>query len=635
MTEQTLKFETEVGKILHIVATALYRDRQIFLRELISNASDACDRLRYLAITNPELTADDPEFNVTISVDKEAGTLTIADNGIGMNRDAMIADLGTIARSGSSAFLESLSGDNGKDVGLIGQFGVGFYSCFMVSDNVEVVSLRAGEDQAWRWASNGEGEFTIGEVEKEGRGTRITLHLKEDASEFLEPIRLRTIVGTYSDHIQLPIKMATTEDGEAETVNQASALWTRPRADITPEQYTEFFRHVAHAFDEPWHTIHWRAEGRIEYTGLLFIPQTPPMDLFAPERKHGIKLYVKRVFITDDCEGLAPGWMRFVRGLIDSEDLPLNVSRDLLQNNPLLTQIRKALVNRVLGELDTRAEKSPEEYATFWGSFGSVFKEGLYEDYEHRDRLLKLVRFASTTADGEPGTADALVSLDDYVGRMKEGQNAIYYISGEELAAVKKSPQLEGFRAKGIEVLLMTDPVDEFWLPAIGEFEGKPFRSATRAGADLGAIKGDGKDSSDSDDDKEGAKDHPGLDSLIVMIKLELGDEIKDVRASERLTDSPVCLVSDEGDIDIRLEQLLRQHNKLEEKVSRVLEINPTHPLITALTGIIGDDGAGTKVTEAAWLLLDQARILEGETLPDPNAFVRRLATLMAEGIKG
>lgn len=635
MTEQTLNFETDVGKILHIVATALYRDRQIFLRELISNASDACDKLRYLAITDPELTAGDPDFGVEISIDKDAGTLTIADNGIGMNRDALIADLGTIARSGSTAFLKEMSGDSGKDMALIGQFGVGFYSCYMVADTVEVVSLRAGEDQAWRWSSDGQGQFTIGETEKEGRGTRITLHLKEDASEFLEPIRLRTIVAAYSDHIPLPIRMAMTEDGEAESVNQASALWTRPRADITDQQYTEFYRHVAHAFDEPWHTIHWRAEGRIEYTGLLFIPRTPPMDIFAPERKHGIKLYVKRVFITDDCDGLAPGWLRFLRGLIDSEDLPLNVSREMLQNNPMLTQIRSALVNRVLGELETRAEKSPEEYAAFWDSFGAVLKEGLYEDFENRTRLLKLVRFASTASGGEADGADALVSLDDYIGRMKDGQTAIYYISGEELATVTKSPQLEGFRAKGVEVLLMTDPVDEFWLPAIGEYEGKPFRSATRAGADLGAIKGDTGEDTGSDGDKDEAKDRPGLDSLIVMVKLELGDAVKDVRASERLTDSPVCLVSDEGDIDIRLERLLRQHNKLEEKVTRVLEINPTHPLIAALAEIVGDDGAGTKITDAAWLLLDQARILEGEALPDPGAFVRRLATLMAERLKG
>ena len=629
MAEETLRFETEVGKILNIVAKSLYSDREIFLRELISNASDACDRLRYLAITNPELIKDDPEFRLTLSADKKAKTLTVADNGVGMNREALIEDLGTIARSGSTAFFEQLTGDDQKDMALIGQFGVGFYSTFMVADKIEVTSLRAGEDQAWRWTSDGAGEFTIAEAEKDSRGTEIRIFLKKDAAEFLESPRLRHIVSTYSDHISLPIQIV--EDGEATTINKASALWTRAKKDITDEQYTEFYRDVGKVFDEPWLTLHWRAEGTIEYTGLLFIPSQRPMDIFAPERDQHIKLYVRKVFITDDCEGLSPRWLRFLRGLVDSEDLPLNVSREMLQNNATLARIRTALIRRVLGDLKKKAEKKPEEYATFWENFGPVLKEGLYEDMDHREALLALTRFRSTSEDG-------LVDLPGYIARMKEGQGAIYYITGDELGALAKSPQLEGFRARGIEVLLMTDPVDEFWLPAIGEFDGKPFKSATRAGADLSAI-GKDKDAKDGDDAKDSGDDKPetppGVDALIAMVKLELGEAVKDVRVSDRLTDSPVCLVSDEGDIDIRLARLLKANNQLDETIPRVLEINPTHPLVTALAGIVGADGAGTKLGDAAWLLLDQARILEGETLPDPTAFVRRMSAVMSKGLGG
>jgi molecular chaperone HtpG len=624
MAEETLSFETEVGKILQIVANSLYSDRRIFLRELISNASDACDRLRYLAITNPELTADEPEFRVEISVDAKKRLLVIEDNGIGMNREALVEDLGTIARSGSSAFLERMTGEDRKDMALIGQFGVGFYSCFMVADRVEVLSRRAGEDAAWRWTSDGRGQFTVGEAEKGGRGTRIALHLKKDAAEFLEPARLRRVVATYSDHISLPIMLR--EGEKKETVNRASALWTRPRGEIADEQYTEFYRHVGHAFDEPWLTIHWRAEGKIEYTGLLFVPTMRPLDIFSSERRHKVKLYVRRVFITDDCEDLVPPWLRFLNGLIDSEDLPLNVSRELLQHNPTLTRIRSALVRRVLGELGKKADKAADEYATFWDNFGAVLKEGLYEDPEHREDLLKLVRFRSTAGED-------LVGLDAYVERMKEGQDAIYYITGDEIEALQRSPQLEGFRARGVEVLMMTDPVDEFWLPAIGSYREKPFKSATRAGADLGGIRS--ADAGDKDAEKKDAEmERPkGLDALIAMVRLELGEAVKDVRVSERLTDSAVCLVAEEGDMDIHLERLLRQRKQLDHGVARVLEVNPAHPLIAALAGIVGEDGAGGRLNDAAWLLLDQARILEGEALPDPAAFSRRLAELMTKSL--
>ena len=484
MAEEKLSFQTEVSRLLRIVANSLYSEKRIFLRELISNASDACDRLRYEAITEPGLTEDDPEFRVRIELDPAARTISVADNGIGMNREALIADLGTIARSGTSAYLEQMPGDSAKDVALIGQFGVGFYSAFMVADRVEVVSRRAGEAEAWRWASEGLGEFTVGEDERDGRGTTVTLHIRDGEDEFLQPAALRGIVKTYSDHIALPILLV--EGGDEETVNEASALWARPRTEITEDQYAEFYRHVGHAFDAPWMTIHWRAEGMHEFTTLVFIPSQRPFDLFNPERKHAVKLFVKRVFVTDDCAELVPQWLRFLRGLVDSEDLPLNISREMLQNNPLLARMRTAIVRRVLGELSKKAGAEPVAYAEFWENFGPVLKEGIYEDEANREEILKLARFHSTAGDGPVG-------LDAYVERMKEGQEAIYYIAGEELDSVRRSPQLEGFRARGIEVLLMTDPVDEFWIPAVGTYADKAFKSATRAGAGSRRYRGRGR----------------------------------------------------------------------------------------------------------------------------------------------
>jgi len=622
MAEEKLRFETEVSRLLHIVANSLYSQKEIFLRELISNASDACDRLRYEALTQPDLIADEPDFRVRISVDKDARVLEVADNGIGMNRDALISDLGTIARSGTSAYLEEHGEDDGADLSTIGQFGVGFYSAFMVASEVEVISRRAGEDQAWRWVSDGTGEFTISEGERDGRGTTIRMKLRKGEDEFLEEPRLRHIVKTYSDHIALPIVIAG-DDGD-ETVNEASALWTRQKKDITDEQYTEFYRHVG-GFGEPWLTVHWHVEGKLEYRNLLFVPSAKPFDLFDPSRKHGIRLYVKRVFITDEAENLVPAWLRFLRGVVDSEDLPLNVSREILQDNPMIARMRSAIVKRVLTELGKKAEKAPDEYKLFWDNFGPVIKEGLYEDFENREAIQKIARFHSTTG------GDDLISLEDYVGRMKEGQDAIYYISGEGLDAVRRSPQLEGFAAKGIEVLLLTDAVDDFWIPSVGEYEGKPFKSATRAGADLDKISSekdeDGKDAEDK------SFDEGKVDALIAMFRLTLSDEVKDVRVSERLTDSAVCLVSDEGDMDLRIERMLKQHNQLEQSFKRILEINPRHPLVTSLAESVGKDGAGEKVEDAAWLLLDQARIIEGEQVPDPTAFSRRLNSVMASGL--
>jgi len=620
MKMEKLGFQAEVSRLLDIVAPSLYSDRAVFLRELISNASDACDKLRYLSLTEPGLIGEDPEFKITVAIDKAKKTLTVSDNGIGMNREDLISHLGTIARSGSAQFVQALEEDKSQDkkgdVSLIGQFGVGFYAAFMVADEVTVVSRRAGEAKAWKWVSDGRGEFQIGEAERASRGTDVILHIKTDAEEFLEKARINAIITKYSDHIALPIKLI--EGGTEEKVNQAAALWTRSKSEITEEQYRDFYRHVAHAFDEPWGTLHFKAEGKIEYTGLVFIPNVKPFDLFHPDRKQSLKLYVKRVFITDHCEELLPLWLRFVKGLVDSGDLPLNISREMLQQNPVLTKIRHGLVKKVLEYLKKRAESEPDAYAAFWNNFGAVLKEGLYEDVEHREALLKLARFRSTHG-------DALVSLADYVGRMKEGQSVIYYLTGDSLEAASRSPQLEGYRAKGIEVLLLTDGVDEFWVPAVGEYDGKSFKSVTRGGADLDAIKGDAKAG-----DKKPEPAAAGIDNLLALMKLTLKDTVKDVRLSQRLTDSAVCLVADEGDMDMRLARLMQQHKRIDALMPRVLEINGSHPVIAALAKAVSSS-KGEAVADASWLLLDQARIQEGEPLSDPTAFSKRLGEVLGK----
>ena len=623
MTQETVPetrtFQAEVSRLLDIVAHSLYSEKEIFLRELISNASDACDRLRYAALTEPALAEGEANYRVVLTPVKSSRTLTVADNGVGMNHDELVENLGTIARSGTAAFMNQLSGDAKPDLSLIGQFGVGFYSAFMVADKVEVLSRKAGDSEGWRWVSDGKGSFTIEPAANVPRGARITLHMREGDDEYLEPHRLQQIVKTYSDHIALPIVLA--DGNKEETVNTASALWTRPRAEITADQYKEFYHHVGHNFDEPWLTVHARAEGVLEFTYLLFVPSTKPFDLFDPERKPRIKLYVRRVFITDEGTDLLPSYLRFIKGIVDSEDLPLNISREMLQSNPTVARIRQQLTRRVLSELTKKATEAPEEYAKFWDGFGAVLKEGLYEDREQRDILLALARFRSTTRDG-------LVSLDDYVAALRPGQEAIYTITGDNLDLLKKSPQLEGFRARGIEVLLLTDPIDEFWVSAIGTYQEKPFKSATRGGADLDKIT-PAEEKEAADKPEPPAK----LASLIAIFKLALGDAVKDVRSSERLTDSAVCLVADEGDIDMHLERLLKQHRQLDSAAKRILELNPRHRLIERLAASVGEIGASDQLGEFAWLLLDQARIVEGEQLPDPPAFARRLASLLERGL--
>ena len=644
MTAETLSFQAEVSRLLDIVANSLYSHKEIFLRELISNASDACDRLRYAAIAEPDLIADDPDFRIRITAQKAGRRLTVSDNGIGMNRDELIENLGTIAQSGTAAFVAQLE-DSEADVSQIGQFGVGFYSAFMVAEKVEVTSRKAGEDQVWSWRSDGKGSFEVAESDRElARGTEIALTLKKGEEGFLAPEEIRRIVTTYSDHIAIPIVLDETEtkaNGTETTLNQASALWTRPKSEISEEQYKEFYHHVGHGFDDPWMHLHFKAEGVIEYCGLLFVPSSRPFDLYHPERQHQVKLYVKRVFITDDCAGLVPPYLRFLRGVIDTEDLPLNVSREMLQSNPLVAKIRGAVVKRVLDELKKKAEKAPEDYARFWDNFGAVLKEGLYEDEARRAAILELARFHSTRSDDSSGaakdSAGGLVSLKDYVADMREGQEAIYYISGDALESLRRSPQLEGFRAKGVEVLLLTDPVDDFWLSAVPDYDGKPFKSVTRGATDLDAIKAAEAPEGAEADEKapETTADGASLDSLIAFVKLTLKDQVKDVRLSERLTESPVCLIADEGDLDMHLERMLKQHRQIDQASRRILEVNPGHQLIRGLAHRVEAGGSAVELEDAARLLLDQALILEGEVPPDPAAFTKRLSHLVARGLAG
>ena len=618
MTEKH-EFQAEVSRLLEIVAHSLYSERQVFLRELISNASDACDKLRFLAQQDASLAGDDSDFAVILTADDEAKTLTIADNGIGMDRDDLVANLGTIARSGTAAFVKALDAGQRKDMPLIGQFGVGFYSAFMVADKVTVLSRKAGSEAGWCWESDGKGSYTIDAVDLPKRGTSIRLHLKDDAAEFLDADKLGEIVRRYSDHIAIPIKLAD------QTLNRASALWTRSKNEVTQEQHTEFYRHLSHGFDEPWSTLHWRAEGKIEYTALLYVPGIRPFDLFAPERKHGVKLYVRRVFVNEAPEGLVPRYLRFLRGVVDSEDLPLNVSREMLQNNPVVRLIRQGITARVLGELEKRAKDDADSYATFWDSFGEAMKEGIFEDAENGSRVLSLARFRTTTA------PDKWVGLADYVSRMKPGQETIYYIAGDDAKTVANSPHLEGFAKRGIEVLLLSDPVDEFWIAQTTDFEGKKFASVTRGSADLDKI-------AEADKPEDAKKDDatPDIAPLVALFRLALGDQVKDVRASQRLAESAVCLVADDSDMDIHLERMLRQHKQLRAAAKRILELNPEHALIQALARTLREQGDNTavqaRVSEVAKLLFDQARIVEGDKLDDPSAFAKRLASTLAAG---
>ncbi len=629
----THHFQAEVSRLLDIMVHSIYSEREVFLRELISNAADACDKLRYEALTRPELLADDPELKITLRANGTAGTLTVSDNGIGMNHDDLVDQLGTIARSGTRAFMEEASkkGENDRSA-LIGQFGVGFYSAFMVASHIDVISRRAGEDKVWKWSSDGSGSFTVSEVSGDlarahGRGTAIVLTLRDDAREFLEADKLEHIVKTYSDHVPLPIELAGRgEDDEKKLLNAARALWTRPKSELTAEDYKEFYGHISGLYDDPALTVHYRAEGRHEYSVLLFVPGSAPFDLFDPDRKGRVRLYVRRVLITDEAD-ILPAYLRFVRGVVDSEDMPLTVSREMLQNNPVAASIRKAVTRRVLSELGKVAEKDPETYAKIWETFGAVIKEGLYEDFERRDSLLELVRFNSTEA------TDGLRSLKDYVAAMSDTQKAIYFITGDNAESIAASPHLEGFRARGIEVLLLSDPVDSFWTTTATGYDGKPFKSITRGAADLDDIPLKEKDKADKDDadtDTEGRRKADSA-ALAAFIKQTLEGEVTDVTLSSRLVDSPVCLVAAAAGPDLALEKILKQSKGGALKAQHVLEINPDHSLIRALAAHLKTDQG--VVEDAAHLLLDQARIAEGETPPDPAAFTARLDRLILKGL--
>ncbi len=618
MTTETIgeqrEFQAEVRQILDLVIHSLYSNREIFLRELISNASDACDKLRFEALGNDALFEGSGDLTIRISVDRDARTVTVSDNGIGMSHDEVVANIGTIARSGTREFLRSLTGEQADDSRLIGQFGVGFYSAFIVADRVTLTTRRAGlpSDAGVRWESEGKGAYTIAAVERTARGTEVVLHLREDAGEFLDPQRLRSIIHKFSDHIAFPVRMPGV-DGD-ETVNKASAMWMRPRSEITDEEYREFYGHIAHDFEPPLAWTHNRVEGtRNEYTSLLYIPARAPFDLWDREHRHGVRLYVRRVFVLEDEERLLPRWLRFVRGVIDSDDLPLNVSRELLQQNRTIDTIRTASVKRVLSLLEEIAEQKPAKYAEFWKEFGRVLKEGPVEDADNARRIAGLLRFASTQAD----TPEQSVSLKDYVARMKEGQEAIWYLTGEDFKAVKSSPQLEVFREKGVEVLLLTDRIDEWLVSHLDDFDGKPLRSVARGSIDADKLAAGGP---------EAPRHEVGAHSeLLRRAKKALDDRVKDVRVGERLRQSAACLVADEHAMSPHLERMLRQAGQDVPKSLPILELNTEHPLVRALASETDD----ARFAELAAILLDQAVLAEGGRLDDPAAFVQRLNDLL------
>jgi molecular chaperone HtpG len=615
-------FEADVAKLLQLMVHSVYSEKSVFLRELISNAADACERLRYEAIAAPALLGDDAKPRITLTVDAEKRQLMVEDNGIGMSRDEMIEALGTIARSGTKAFIDRLeAAKSEEETALIGRFGVGFYSAFMVAERVEVFSRRAGTEAAHVWSSDGKGSFAVSPAEAAYaplRGTRVVLHLMEDAKSYTERATLERLIRAQSGHVPVPIAIMEKPGAELAEVTDGAALWAKPKSAIMAADYTDFYRSIAGQFDEPAHTIHFHAEGRHDYTSLLFVPGSRPFDLFDPDRKGRIKLYVKRIFITDDAD-ILPRYLRFIRGLVDSADLPLNVSREKIQESPLLAAIRKGATSRVLAELERLADKEPEAYTKIWDLFGVVLKEGMYEDFERRDALLALARFKTT------GPADTWRGLKDYVAAFKPNQTAIYYLTGDDLARLKSSPHLEGFRARGIEVLLLADPVDSFWVMSAPSFDGKPLKSVTQGAADLAAIA--------LLDAKEGPAPElaDSVKQFLAFMKNTLGETVAEVRASERLTDSAVCLVAADAGPDRALERILAGAGRLNTASKPILEVNPRHQLVVALAGLGGDQR--TLKEDAIYLLLDEARVLEGDRPADPRAFSERLARVLERSV--
>ncbi|MFC1536623.1 molecular chaperone HtpG [Pseudomonadota bacterium] len=627
-TKETLSFQTEVKQLLDLMIHSLYSNKEIFLRELISNASDAADKLRFEATTDDALFEGNSDLHVYIETDKDARTITIRDNGIGMNRDEVIENIGTIARSGTKEFFGQLTGDQEKDAHLIGQFGVGFYSSFLVADKVTLTTRRAGltSEHGVRWESAGDGEYSLETVEKAERGTEITLHLRDDADEFLESFRLHSIIHKYADHIPFPIRMlgesTATEEGEVsqpevETVNQASALWTRSKSELSEEEYNNFYKHVSHDFEEPLSYIHQKLEGKYEYTLLLYLPKKAPFDLWQAEAKHGVKLYVRRVFIMEANEELLPRYLRFVRGVMDTNDLPLNVSREILQKSPAMDAMKKGATKRVLSLLEDMAKNSPEEYASFWGEFGNAIKEGVIEDFANKEKIAALLRFASTESDEQS------VSLADYASRMKEGQETIYYITAENLAAAKGSPHLELFRKKGVEVLLLSDRIDEWLTSHLNEFDGKPLQSVAKGEIDLSSIASDGK--STEEDAKEQEEKAKNAGPAVEKLKEALGDRVKDVRVTNRLTESPACLVADQFDLSGNMDRILKQLGQDAPGMKPILEINPDHALVSKLAKARKKE----LIADLSSVLFDQALLAEGALPDDPAGFVRKVNALL------
>ena len=641
---QAQPFQADVAKLLQLMVHSVYSDKSVFLRELIANAADACERLRYEAIAEPKLLGDDVKPRITLTLDAEQQRLTVEDNGIGMGRDEMAEALGTIARSGTKAFLDRLEADKadtGEQTALIGRFGVGFYSAFMVADQVDVISRRAGTEAAWQWSSDGKGTFSIvpadplppppvageGRVGAPARGTRVVLHLMEDAKSYTERFTIERLVKAQSGHVPVPIAIVDKAGAAPAEISDGAALWAKPKSEITPAEYTDFYRSLAGQFDEPALTLHYRAEGRQDYTTLLFVPGARPFDLFDPDRKGRIKLYVKRVFITDEAD-ILPRYLRFVRGLVDSADLPLNVSREKIQESPLLAAIKKGATSRVIAELERLAAKEPESYVKIWDTFGAVIKEGIYEDFERRDALLALARFKTTASSGAAADAASVSwrSLKDYVGALKPNQTAIYYVAGDDLARLASSPHLEGFRARGIEVLLLPDPVDSFWVMPGVAFDGKPFKSVTQGAADLAQIPLVDAGREQAADIAESVK------QFLVFMQSTLGESIEQVRASERLTDSAVCLVAPDTGPDRGLERILAGAGRLTTASKPILEVNPRHTIVVALSGL--GDGERAFKEDAAHLLLDEARVLDGERPADARSFSDRLARVLERGLR-
>ena len=616
---EKLEFQTEVSQLLKLMINSVYSEKEVFVRELVSNSSDACDKLRYLANTKEKVMQDDPDLRVEIEINKKENRISFIDNGIGMNRKDLINNLGTIARSGTAQFLKELSESKTKDLSLIGQFGVGFYSAFMISSEISVTTRKAGEKKLWIWKSDGESNFSIEENDnldllRSNRGTKIDILITKENKEYLDKVRVEQIIRKYSDHISIPIYVvdgSEKKDEKNEAINSASAIWTRQKNKITKEQYKEFYNHVGQMFDEPWMTSHYKAEGKIEYTVLNFIPSSKPFDLYDPARENRLKLYVKKVFITDNCPELIPPYLRFLRGVIDSEDLPLNISREMLQNNPVVAKIRSALVKRTISDLRKKLSSDRESYETFWNNFGPVIKEGIYEDFDKKDSILEISLFKQSAS-------KKLVTLDEYIEKMPKKQSDIYFMTGDDYNNILNNPSLEGYKSRNINVLILDDPVDSFWTSSTPQFKEKSFKSVTKGLDDLGKIDGKKKD--------DASKDNKSVDPLVAVLKEQLKDKVKDVRISSRLTDSAVCLIGDENAMDPQLEKILQQHNQLNQEMSmKILEINPDHKLIKKLSKMVKQKDGISDIKRIALMLFEQSKILDGEKPADPVNFSKNV----------